>query len=99
MTMSPAAAASAALAAARPVPARVLVTVDERGAHTLVEVVAGHDMLGQPVFEGERLLDRKVAASDQLAQGDLEAGRRFRQQAGMGLAGPFGIGATAGRFT
>ena len=38
-------------------PARLLVLVDQRGAHALVEIVSLHEMLGQPVFEGERRLD------------------------------------------
>src|SRR5712692_3338321 len=34
-------------------PARALVLVDQRGAHALVEIVPLHEMLSQPVFEGE----------------------------------------------
>jgi len=83
----------------RGIPARLLVLVDEHGAHPLVKIVAGHDVLGQPVFEGERLLDRKLAAGDQLAQGDLEAGRRFRHQAGARFRGPLGIRPALRRLT
>src|SRR5205823_1199512 len=35
----------------RRAPARLLVLVNDDRAHPLIEILPGHDMLGQPVFE------------------------------------------------
>ena len=38
-------------------PARVLILVDDDRAHAFVEIVPGHEMLRQPVFQRERLFE------------------------------------------
>jgi hypothetical protein len=70
-----------------------MVLVDQRGAHAFVKIVSLHKVLGQPVFELERLVEIVIMAEDQLAQRDLEAGRRFGQQCRMGLGRPSRVGA------
>ena len=60
--------------------------------------MAGHDMLGQPVFEHERALDVVIRSDDQLAQGDLQAGRRFGQQRGADLRRPVAVRPARGGF-
>src|SRR5438105_4841175 len=42
-------------------PMRLLVLVDHDGAHAFVKIMPGQDMLGQPIFEGERLFQRESA--------------------------------------
>src|SRR5262249_47287813 len=72
-------------------PVRFLFFVDEHRAPPFVEVLGGHHMLRQPIFEGECGFEIIFPADDQLAQCDLETGRRFCQQARLCLRRPIGM--------
>ena len=64
------------------------VAVDQHRPDALVDVVAGHDVLGQPVFEGVRRVEVVIPRDRQLALGDFEVGRRLGEQIGAGFGGP-----------
>ena len=64
------------------------VAVDQHRPDALVDVVAGHDVLGQPVFEGERRVEVVIPPDRRLAQRDFEVGRQLGEQVGAGFGGP-----------
>src|SRR5579883_2403218 len=79
----------------RRLPARVLVLVDEEGAHALEEIVALHRVLRHPVLELQRLLDVVGGADLQLPQRHPEAGRRGLGEAGERAPRPLCLRAAA----
>src|SRR5450756_1007673 len=80
------------------IPLRLVVLVDDDGAHAFIEVVAMDDARHYAEFGAHARLEIVSSAAPHLRQRQFEAERRFRAQAYGGLGRPFGIGATRSRF-
>ena len=82
----------------RRLPARLVVLVDDHGAHALVEIVAMDDARHYAEFGAHARLEIPMPAAPHLRQRDFQTERRFRPHGGGGLARPFGVGAAGSRF-
>ena len=79
-------------------PARLVILIDDHGAHALVEVMVMDEARHYAEFRAHARVEIPLLAAAHLLQRDLETERRFGPHGGGGLGRPFGIGGTRGGF-
>ena len=83
----------------RRLPARLVVLVDDHGAHTLIEIVTINDARDYAEFGAHARCEIASCAEADLRQRNFKTERRFGPHQGRGFARPFGVSAAGCRLT